>query len=100
MNLRVALVSLACITAFGVVASTMRAADFHFSALGSDLMGDGSLASPWQSIGKLNTLNLDPGDKVLFRAGDTFAGNIVLDQNDSATNASGAFGGSPIRFAS
>src|SRR3972149_1603140 len=73
-------------------------ADYHFSALGSDLSGDGSLASPWLSIGKLNSLNLEPGDNVLLRAGDTFAGNIVLEANDSATNASGVFGGSPISF--
>ena len=86
-----------------VIAMLARAAcgaDYHFSTRGSDSSGDGSVANPWQSIGKLNSLNLEPGDNVLLRAGETFAGNIVLDQNDSATSAAGVFGGSPISFGS
>jgi hypothetical protein len=65
---------------------TACGADYHFSGLGSDSAGDGSLAHPWQSIGKLNSLDLNPGDNVLLRAGDTFVGNIVLNADDTATN--------------
>lgn len=84
-------------TALGQVAA---ASDFHFSALGNDTTGDGSLANPWRSITKLNALDLNAGDQVLFRAGDTFAGNIILQASDSATNAAGIFGGSPLTFSS
>jgi hypothetical protein len=82
----------------GLLARAAFGSDYHFSTLGSDSTGDGSLASPWQSIAKLNSLNLGPGDNVLLRAGDTFPGNIMLDASDSATNTSGVFGGSPISF--
>ena len=82
-----------------LVAQHAVAADFHFSALGSDTAGDGSLANPWRSISKLNSLDLNAGDQVLFRAGDTFAGNIVLQSNDGATSAGGVFSGSPISLA-
>lgn len=72
--------------------------DYYFSAAGNDAAGDGSRTAPWQTIAKLNTLDLEPGDRILFRAGDTFVGPIVLDANDSATDASGALHGQLIRF--
>lgn len=83
-----------------LIAQTACGADFYFSSLGDDIVGNGSLANPWQSIGKLNSLNLEPGDNVLLRGGDTFIGNLILDANDSANNAAGIFGGNPITIAS
>ena len=86
----------------GLILATLAHAacgmDYHFSAIGSDVSGDGSVANPWQSIGKLNSLNLEPGDNVLLKAGDTFAGNIVLTASESANSASGVFSGNPITF--
>jgi hypothetical protein len=58
--------------------------DYCFSPAGSDDSGDGSVARPFQSIAKANTLTLHPGDRVLFEADQTFAGNFRLD-NDSGT---------------
>lgn len=81
-----------------VVARAAFGSDYYFSAVGNDLTGDGSSASPWKSISKLNSLDLEPGDNVLLRAGDTFAGNILLGANDSATDANGVFSGNPIYF--
>lgn len=85
---------------WAAVGQAAAAADFHFSALGNDTTGDGSLANPWRSITKLNALDLNAGDQVLFRAGDTFAGNILLQSSDSANNAAGIFGGTPLTFTS
>jgi hypothetical protein len=76
------------------------ARDYYFRAAGNDGVGDGSRRAPWQTIAKLNTLDLEPGDRVLFRAGETFLEPIVLDAHDSATDASGALRGKPIRFLS
>ncbi len=76
------------------------ARDYYFSASGNDVVGSGTRTAPWQTIAKLNTLDLEPGDRVLFRAGERFVGPIVLDAHDSATDASGAFRGKPIRFLS
>ena len=63
--------------------------EYFFSSSGNDLTGNGSVSNPWRSIGKMNTLDLDPGDQVFFRSGDTFTGSIYLDSIDSGTNASG-----------
>lgn len=76
------------------------ALDYHFSADGSDATGDGSRGAPWRTVARLNTLDLDAGDRVLFRAGDTFAGPIVLNAGDSATDADGVLRGAPIRLLS
>ena len=86
MGLRVA-AALAAIAA----APPVDAASYYFSSLGNDATGNGSLATPWQSIGKLNSLSLRPGDNALFRAGDTFTGKMWLDANDAGTNALGNF---------
>lgn len=66
-----------------------RAAEYYFSALGHDVNGNGSLANPWKSIDKFNALDLNPGDQALFRAGDVFAGNLYLGNEDTGNNASG-----------
>ncbi len=58
--------------------------DYCFSPAGNDDAGDGSLARPYQSIAKANALSLHPGDRVLFEAGQTFAGNFRLER-DSGT---------------
>jgi hypothetical protein len=87
------------IVVIALLAGTATAADFHFSVLGNDSAGDGSLANPWKSLAKLNSLDLTPGDNVLFRAGDTFAGNIFLTVEDSANDSQGVHGGNPISFA-
>ncbi len=65
-------------------------ASYYFSANGNDTAGNGSLASPWKTIDKFNSLNLEPGDEALFRAGDSFAGNLYLGAEDTGNNAAGA----------
>ncbi len=58
---------------------------YYFSATGDDA-NDGSIGSPWQTLAKATAIAdlpgnggiLQPGDKVLFRAGDTFEGNFLL----------------------
>lgn len=58
-----------------------NARDYYVSEHGND-SGEATEADPWKTIGKVNGLALQPGDRVLFRGGDTFVGNIALDAND------------------
>jgi hypothetical protein len=51
--------------------------DYHFSTSGDDITGDGSLSRPWATIAKANTLDLDPGDRLLFEGGATFSTDIA-----------------------
>lgn len=55
---------------------------FIDSRKGNDL-GDGSIYSPWQSIGKLNDITFKPGDIILIKAGSVFNGQLVLKGSGS-----------------
>src|SRR5687767_13778463 len=63
-------------------------ASYYFSAAGNDSTGTGSQTTPWASIAKLNTLDLNAGDLVFFRGGDTFGGGIVLQPTDAGSATS------------
>lgn len=66
---------------------TSRAATYYFSPSGNDQTNSGTtLASPWRSIDKLNTIDLNPGDVVLFEGGITFTGSIYLETTDMGTS--------------
>ena len=52
----------------------------------------GSEASPFQTISKLNSLVLVAGDKILFKKGDTFIGQILVSYS--------GINGSPIIYGS
>jgi len=55
--------------------------DYYLSEGGNDA-GSGYRSEPWQSIDRLNKQVLRSGDKVFFKAGETFKGTLVLDSND------------------
>ncbi|WP_163378144.1 malectin domain-containing carbohydrate-binding protein [Cyclobacterium sp. SYSU L10401] len=52
--------------------------------------------TPWKSIQKLNTVfsSLNPGDKILFRRGETYFGTIIMSNSGTVTNpiTIGAYG--------
>jgi len=52
--------------------------NYYFSSSSGDDTNIGSEAFPFQTISKLNGLVLAPGDKVLFKRGDTFVGQIIV----------------------
>jgi len=79
----------ACAAMHAVILCTVaggcaRATDYHVSPSGSDA-NLGTAAAPWQSIARVNTLDLKPGDRVLFEGGQTFSGTIELDSKDSGS---------------
>lgn len=55
---------------------------YYFSSKGND-NNKGTITNPWKSIDKLNSLDLEPGDKVYFFGGDTLHGTILIDSIDS-----------------
>lgn len=58
---------------------------FYVSSMGNDLNDGSSEATAWQTIAKINSFNFEPGDKVFFKGGETFTGNIVLTSEDAGT---------------
>ena len=59
-----------------VPAPDHEARDFYVAASGSDTTGDGTLEKPFASIEKLNEIVFTAGDRILFKAGDTFTGTF------------------------
>ncbi|WP_209329555.1 malectin domain-containing carbohydrate-binding protein [Lunatimonas salinarum] len=80
----------------GFSSQPVEAANYYFSSsVGDDSRTDAQAQNPntpWKSIDKLNAVirNLQPGDNVYFRRGDTFHGTITISRAGSP--------GSPIRF--
>ena len=52
---------------------------YYVSATGSDSANGTSTGTPWQTIGKVNTVGLLAGDSVSFKGGDAFAGNLLVN---------------------
>ena len=56
---------------------SITATEYYVSPTGADT-NVGSRESPFQTIDRINSLDLEPGDKVLFEAGKTFNGTLSL----------------------
>ena len=54
---------------------------YYISPTGSDSYNGTSSTTPWKSITKINAVNLEPGDKVLFQGGATFNAPAVSSTN-------------------
>ncbi|KAF0234677.1 MAG: hypothetical protein FD181_3638 [Prolixibacteraceae bacterium] len=58
---------------------------YYVSLAGNDSNTGNSPGNAWQSIDKVNQIDFEPGDKILFEGGSTFNGTIFLHSNDSGT---------------
>ncbi len=59
---------------------------YYISAAGNDSNNGLSEKNAWKSIDKLNTTVLKVGDQVHFRCGDSFAGELLIQQSGTETN--------------
>jgi hypothetical protein len=77
--MRILLLSCICLISYShLVAST-----YYVSASGNDANSGLSTTAAWKTINKVNSVNIKPGDKILFEGGRTFIGNLYLDYNDA-----------------
>ncbi len=65
--------------------SCLMAADYHLSPTGDDGNSGESPETAWQTIGRVNAIDLKPGDRVLFAGGATFTGCLALNKDDAGT---------------
>jgi hypothetical protein len=68
---------------FCIVPSFAQSTYYFSNSTGND-SNVGSEASPFQTISKLNSLVLVAGDKILFKKGDTFIGQIVVSYSGTS----------------
>jgi Right handed beta helix region len=78
---------LVCVCLLVGAAARARAADYYISSAGHDGNSGSSASTPWQSLARVNAVVLQPGDRVLLRGGDRFAGGLALDDADAGTAA-------------
>ncbi len=72
----------ACFLISAVIAT---ARDYHIDSVNGNDSNDGLEGSPWQSLANINTTNFQPGDRILFKAGQSWTG--TLKPNGSGTSA-------------
>ncbi|MVM30428.1 hypothetical protein GO755_10320 [Spirosoma sp. HMF4905] len=58
---------------------------YYVSSLGNDSNSGKTSSVPFQSLSKVNTLTLQPGDSILFRRGDIFRGTLTIRRSGSAS---------------
>jgi len=62
-----------------------NATGYYIAASGNDNNNGTSSSTPFKTIAKLNTIVLRPGDKIFFRRGDTFRGQLNIKQSGTAS---------------
>jgi uncharacterized repeat protein (TIGR01451 family) len=67
------------------VSNSLGQTTYYVSSSGSDSNDGRSTTSPYQTLTKVNSLALQPGDAVLFRRGDTFRGTLTIRRSGSST---------------
>lgn len=63
------------------------AADYYLSNSGDDSNSGLSPDTPWKTIDKLNQAVLNAGDRIFFKSGEVFYGNLILKYGGSASSA-------------
>jgi hypothetical protein len=64
---------------FLIGAQVLQAKNYYISAIGKDSNKGTSIKESWETLENLKTLKLKPGDSILFRCGDIFRGEIVIN---------------------
>ena len=67
------------------VVRTAESVDYYVSPTGNDSNSGTSPETAWQTIGKVNSMNFNPGDRIFFEGNQNFIGGLVFDYHDSGT---------------
>ena len=73
------------LSCFVVVSQRVFAVTYFVSPSGDDSNPGTSTQRAWRTIDKVNTMDLNPGDNVLFEAGHDYPGNLLLTAEDAGT---------------
>tara|TARA_R110002033_G_scaffold117538_1_gene161544 strand:- start:1481 stop:3961 length:2481 start_codon:yes stop_codon:yes gene_type:complete len=77
------LLFISCFLSFGLYAQTTYYVD---ATSGNDLSNGTSISTPWKTLTKLNSSSFLPGDVIKFKAGETFAGSLIVSSSGSSGN--------------
>ena len=76
------------LTAVSVLTSAAASADTYYvdSISGSDRRAGLSPESAWKSLSKVDTTSFSPGDSILLKSGQTFAGTLKPEGSGTPDN--------------
>ncbi|NWF84027.1 MAG: right-handed parallel beta-helix repeat-containing protein [Bryobacteraceae bacterium] len=75
------------LASFAAASTFAAAAGYYVSPKGDDRAA-GNKSGPWRTIARVNLARFQPGDRILFEGGQTFAGRIEIGPSSSgAANA-------------
>jgi len=81
---------------FSTLSTLAAGADYYISSSGNDSNNGLTESAPWKSIAKVNLVfsNFQPGDRILFKRGDTFYGSLIIKKSgiSGAPITIGAYG--------
>ncbi|ANQ51740.1 T9SS type A sorting domain-containing protein [Flammeovirga sp. MY04] len=70
-----------------ILCSAIYAEDYYLSSVsGSDTNAGTSANSPWKTLSKMNSIQLGPGDRVLFKSNETFRGEFIVNGSGAEGN--------------
>lgn len=64
----------------------MKPVTYYISATGNDANKGLSPSDAWKSFSNINAINLNPGDSVLLKGGETIIGQLHLNEDDLGTS--------------
>lgn len=67
-------------------APPLAATDYFIRSNGDDAAKGDSTNAAWQTIARVNRARFQPGDRLLFEASASFAGNLLLSAEDAGTS--------------
>jgi len=70
----------------------LQATNYYINNSGND-SNNGDINNPWETLTNINSIQIIPGDSIFLAGGQTFSGNIYLDNLDA-----GGGSGSPVVF--
>src|SRR5512139_2393707 len=82
-----------CAAFFSVPPARAANTTYYVSTSGSDSNNGFTTGAPFKTIAKVNSLNLQQGDKVLFKCGDVWRGEMLMITKSGVS-------GNPIVFGS
>jgi hypothetical protein len=69
-------------------ASPVLAVDYYVSPTGNNSNNGTSTSTPWQTIARVNQVDLNAGDRVFFQGSQSFSGTISITSEDGGTSSS------------
>jgi hypothetical protein len=60
------------------------ATDYYVSSDGDNSFTGLTTDQAWKTVAKVNSMTFAPGDRILFRRGDTFAGGLIIKVNGTS----------------